>query len=155
MFATADVTPITQPVSAVYFADRGSGTPLREYSTEKESLIPREGETPLSAYASAAPYIIRVPGQVGESPNSEVHTGEPMLNAKQLAEREARIALLVRKFEGAGSIEDDARFKILTARMRRLEQTSDERVYRLLSDVVSDIEAVTENLDSIRAKFGL
>lgn len=157
MFATIDVTPIRDPASAVYVSDKGEGTPFpSRQSGERRTPADQSGRTSFQAYAHAAPYILQAPSEGQSAILAAAQESEGvLLDAKAIADREARIALLVKKFEGNGRVEDDARFEILTARMRRLEEPEDADLLARLSTVVSEIESASANLEAVKRKYGL
>lgn len=69
--------------------------------------------------------------------------------------RDARVALLARKYEGLSTVEDDARLAILTARLRKLSPRVTSTDIDNLTTMVGELEQVSSNLDEIRSKFGL
>ena len=69
--------------------------------------------------------------------------------------RDARVALLARKYEGVSTVEDEARIGILTQRLRKLLPRVTPGDVDALSTMVGELEAVSANLDAIRSKFGL
>lgn len=69
--------------------------------------------------------------------------------------RDARVALLVRKFEGQSTVEDDARLAILTERLRKLSPRVTSADIDNATTMVGELEQVSANLDAIRSKFGL
>jgi hypothetical protein len=69
--------------------------------------------------------------------------------------REERIALLARRHEGAGSIEDDARFQILTERLRRLAPRVTPRDFEPIEAALTAVESAASTLEALRAKFGV
>ncbi len=68
--------------------------------------------------------------------------------------RDARVALLARNCEGTSTVEDDARFEILTQRLRKLRPRVEREDIGAISDMVDQLETVSDNLDEIRSKFG-
>jgi hypothetical protein len=69
--------------------------------------------------------------------------------------RDARVALLAKKYEGVATTEDDARFAILTARLRKLDPRVTDQDHAALNAIVADLEDASSSLDTIRSKFGL
>ena len=69
--------------------------------------------------------------------------------------RRARVSLLARKYEGASSVEDDARIDILTERLRRLSPRVTNTDLGTMSKMVEDLEKVSLNINRIRENFGL
>lgn len=69
--------------------------------------------------------------------------------------RDARVALLARKYEGLSTVEDDARLAILTARLRKLSPRVTNADLDRLTTIVGELEQVSSNLDAIRSRFGL
>lgn len=78
----------------------------------------------------------------------------PGLEASDRA-RDDRVALLVRRFEGVATTEDEARIEILTQRLRKLSPRVTPTDLDHLSTMVTELEQVSENLEQIRRKFGL
>jgi hypothetical protein len=69
--------------------------------------------------------------------------------------RDRRIELLVRKFDKVSTTEDDARFHILTQKLRRLVPRVSERETIQLASTVAMIEEFTADLDATKKKYGL
>ena len=69
--------------------------------------------------------------------------------------RDRRIELLVRKFDKTSTTEDDARFHILTQKLRRLVPRVTERETNQLASTVAMIEELTADLDATKTKYGL
>ena len=69
--------------------------------------------------------------------------------------RDRRIELLVRKFDKTSTTEDDARFHILTQKLRRLVPRVTERETNQLASTVAMIEEFTTDLDATKTKHGL
>jgi len=69
--------------------------------------------------------------------------------------RDARVARRAKKYEGVATTEDDARFAILTARLRKLDPRVTDQDHAALSAIVADLEDASSSLDAIRSKFGL
>ncbi|MDH5674634.1 MAG: hypothetical protein OEZ06_21075 [Myxococcales bacterium] len=69
--------------------------------------------------------------------------------------RDARVALLARRFAGRTSTEDEARFAILTERLRRLSPRVTHEMIQRLGEMINAAEDVSEELDAIRESFEL
>jgi hypothetical protein len=153
MFMNVDVTPISAPnIANVFMAETADGTPFLRESLKRIARQPREDEqTPFlalgSAVSDATEPIVNGVAVQSDDPN----VTDPQVTSL----RDGRIALLVKKYEGAGSVEDDARFQILTERMRKLERPMADQAHAVLFEILSSIEAAATRADSVRAKFGL
>jgi len=72
-----------------------------------------------------------------------------------LKARDLRLELLARKYEGAASIEDMARLRILTERLRKLAPRVTDKDVEQLADMVADAEGIAARLAAVKEKFGL
>jgi len=68
---------------------------------------------------------------------------------------ESRIALLVQRYEGKSTREDNARLEILTQRIRRLSPRVTTNDLGVLTVMVDEIEEISLGLDELRKKFGV
>ncbi len=83
-----------------------------------------------------------------------VHEAEERLDEVTSA-RDRRLELLARQFVGESSPEDDARFHILTQRLRRLVPSVSADAWQALDTVTSTLEEVSGNLDELKKQFDL
>jgi hypothetical protein len=81
-----------------------------------------------------------------------VHEAEESLD-EVTAARDRRLELLARQFVGESSPEDDARFYILTQRLRRLVPSVSDHAWQALDSVTSTLEGVSSNLDELKKQF--
>lgn len=72
-----------------------------------------------------------------------------------LKARDARLALLARKYEGAASVEDTARLQILTERLRKLSPRVTDKDVEQVAEMVADAEGIAARLAAVKEKFGL
>jgi hypothetical protein len=66
-----------------------------------------------------------------------------------------RSTLLVMKYEGASSKENQARIDILTQRLRKLSPRVTESDINHLDGAISSIESVSETVDALNRKYGM
>lgn len=83
-----------------------------------------------------------------------VHEADETLD-EITAARDRRLELLVRQFENASTPEEDARFHILTQRLRRLVPSVSPKEWDALNRATSDLEEISSDLDLLRAQFEL
>jgi len=83
-----------------------------------------------------------------------VHEAEERLDEVTSA-RDRRLELLARQFVGESSPEDDARFHILTQRLRRLVPSVSADAWKALDTATSTLEEVSGNLDELKKQFDL
>jgi hypothetical protein len=69
--------------------------------------------------------------------------------------RDERLAFLARRQEGASSREDDARYLLLTERLRRLDPRFTDAERQLVSRALDTVEQASELLASVKARFGM
>ncbi len=69
--------------------------------------------------------------------------------------RDARLALLARKYEGRASVEDTARLQILNERLRRLAPRVTREDVEVVVEMVADAEGIASRLTAMKAKLGL
>jgi hypothetical protein len=63
--------------------------------------------------------------------------------------------LLAKKYEGEPSREDSARLALLTERIRRLHPRVTRRDVDVLTQVVDQVEEVTDGLAQLRKRLGI
>lgn len=89
-------------------------------------------------------------GRMWQTPEAE-----PEPSRLEIA-RDQRIQILAMQFEGAVlTREDEARFAILTQRLRRLAPRVTQKSWTIAEDAVSGLEAISGRIDEIGAKYGL
>jgi hypothetical protein len=76
-------------------------------------------------------------------------------NDAVLKARDLRLELLARKYEDEASIEDMARLRILTERLRKLAPRVTDKDVEQLADMVADAEGIAARLAAVKEKFGL
>jgi hypothetical protein len=159
MVAGALVADITPTTVAAYEDRRGR----EETSVLTESRSPvASAETLFVSYWDLVP-LVRREGLVTLTIEDQQKSGAREHGAAVVLDREdavarardARIALLARRYEGESSVEDDARIEILTLRLRRLSPRVTKTDLEGVEQMVEDLEGVAANLDAIRSKFGL
>ncbi len=117
-------------------------------------------ETPFLVYRSAVPSVHWIGTLTPTAAELKTQTNPVRANVVLHDDpagraRDARAALLARKYEGLATVEDDARFAILTARLRKLTPRVTSADIEKLDAMVGELEQVSANLDEIRSKFGL
>ncbi len=127
------------------------------------------GERPVSAFQQSVfvSYRLSVPSinrggastataaELREAFPSELEQLAPEADDPVIRARDARVALLARKYESISTTEDDARLQILTQRLRRLSPRVTREDLNSLSTMVGQLEETSADLDEIRGKFGL
>jgi len=83
-----------------------------------------------------------------------VHEAEERLD-EVTAARDRRLELLARQFVGESSPEDDARFHILTQRLRRLVPSVSNDAWQSLDTATSTLEEVSAHLEELKKQFDL
>jgi hypothetical protein len=147
------------------------GESLRGYDTPQATGTPRanfavqhlwSGQT-LFATATAIPEFTRIDVEsltpAGEDtrlsePPRYVHEAEEGLDMVTQA-RDRRLELLVRQFDRQSTPEDDARFHILTQRLRRLVPSVSDAAWEALNATTTALENVSSSLDHLKNQFGL
>ena len=81
----------------------------------------------------------------------DIRAAEPTVDPVKLA-RDARIALLARRYEKRATVEDEARFQILTERLRRLAPVVTARDLELYSTMLGGLERADALIERIRAR---
>lgn len=147
------------------------GESLRGYDTPQATGTPRANfairhlgsDQTLFATATAIPEPSRIDAEsltpVGEvtrhsDPPRYVHEAEEGLDLVTQA-RDRRLELLVRQFDRQSSPEDDARFHILTQRLRRLVPSVSDAAWEALNATTTALENVSGSLDQLKNQFGL
>lgn len=149
----ADITP----TSVAAYEDRRG----REETFVRDDPAQEPEGTPFVSYRDLVPSSLRegqtTPAAAGhpEIPVAELAPPAPNGEDAVVRARDARVALLARRYEGVSSVEDEARIKILTLRLRRLSPRVTETDLADLDAMVGELEKVSTNLDAIRAKFGV
>ncbi len=92
--------------------------------------------------------------EVRSSPRQSVRR-VPAPDPTALDPRDARLALLARKYEGAASVEDTARLQILNERLRRLAPRVTREDVAQVAEMVADAEGIAARLATMKAKLGL
>lgn len=69
------------------------------------------------------------------------------------AASDARVSLLVQKYEGKSTKEDSARLEILTQRLRRLSPRVTSEDIAALGIMVDQLEEISDDIDQIAKKF--
>jgi hypothetical protein len=69
--------------------------------------------------------------------------------------RDHRIALLARRFEGTETVEDGARLRVLTERMRKLAPRVTSGDIERVVGIVADAEEIHSTLAGLKSKYGL
>jgi hypothetical protein len=123
-------------------------------------LRPPDEQTPFVAYIDSVPLVIRQPtgtvtiaelqrqGFAGLTFNSPDESQDELSSAS-----EARLNLLARKYEGTWNSENEARFQILTQRLRRLDPRVTSKELDSMKTVVGQLEDVSSMLSDIQQKF--
>jgi hypothetical protein len=146
-----DVTPTT---AVVYDDDRG-----REETPDLRKTRRAFEETVFVELRGQVPSLKREADTTATA--GELRAGEPPvttrvdLDDEVMKARDARLALLARKYEGTASIEDGARLQILTERLRKLSPRVTSRDVEQVADMVSEAERVAARLEAVKKKFGL
>lgn len=134
----------------------------REETFVSEQQAPSFQETVFLFYRSDVP-LMRGSGSL--TPTGDELRGKSRASeARRIAtppddavnrDRDARVALLARKYEGVSTTEDEARIEILTQRLRKLSPRVTTKDLDNVSAMLGQLEEVSSNLDEIRGKFGL
>lgn len=161
MFYPTALPELTPSIAIVYEAPSTQDLTLQ--LDHRAPLVREASGTSFVELASRLPAFERPSARTRAS--SDVETGAGRASERDLAElsmpdeatraREERIALLARRHTGAGSIEDDARFRILTERLRRLVPRVTSADFQPVEAALSAMETTTATLDELRAKFGV
>ncbi len=149
-----DVTPTT---ATVYDEKRG-----REETKVGDFNRPRQAfeETIFIEFQRQVPLLKR---QLDTTPTAEeLRTREAQPAAHRgldddavVKARDARLALLARKYEGTASVEDTARLQILTERLRKLAPRVTAADVEQVAEMVADAEGIASRLAAVKEKFGL
>lgn len=161
MLAAGSFSDIT--AANVYtFEERRGRRRGQEETVVGERPVPAFEQTVFVSYRSSVPSMNR--GGVSTATAAELRDAFPSKSLEQLAPeaddpviraRDARVALLARKYESISTTEDDARLQILTQRLRRLSPRVTPEDLNRLSTMVGELEETSADLDEIRGKFGL
>lgn len=123
--------------------------PLVDRRFDETTFIQQRGAVPALSRAGTM-----TPASGGLTIGDELTAPEPTEVLVDAA-RDTRVTLLARKYENGGSVEDEARLKILTERLRRLSPRVTTRDLDAVTVVVSDLERASKDLAAIRERFGL
>jgi hypothetical protein len=116
---------------------------------EETLFIGFRGEVPLlKRQTDSTPTAEELRAGQGVSPRGQ--EDDDVLKA-----RDARLALLARKYEGSASVEDTARLQILTERLRKLSPRVTEKDVEQVAEMVADAEGIAARLAALKEKFGL
>lgn len=141
-----------------YDTPQATGTPRADFAVRHV----RAGQT-LFATATAIPEPTRIAAEsltpAGEDtglsePSRYVHEVDEGLDMVTQA-RDRRLELLVLQFDRQSTPEDDARFHILTQRLRRLVPSVSDAAWEALNATTTTLESVSSNLDKLKTQFGL
>ena len=161
MLDVGTFSDITAP-NAYPFEERRGRRRLWEETVVGERPVSAFQPTVFVSYWSSVPFMHR--GGESTATAAELREAFPSKSLEQLAPeaddpviraRDARVALLARKYESISTREDDARLQILTQRLRRLSPRVTPEDLNSLSTMVDQLEETSADLDEIRAKFGL
>lgn len=156
--AVLEQTPRVGESLKGYVGTPSAGTPSAGFTTRLSS----SRVTSFGAITDL-PELTRVSGraltpignEITESqPQGFVHEAEEALD-QVTAARDRRLELLVRQFEQASTPEDDARFHILTQRLRRLVPSVSPRAWDALNETTTCLEDISGNLDRLKMQFDL
>jgi hypothetical protein len=149
---TFDVTPTT----AIVYEDRRG----REETAAPQKLRRGFEETIFVELRGQVPVLKREADTTATA--DELRAGERRPPAVRvdvedevMKARDARLALLARKYEGTASIEDGARLQILTERLRKLSPRVTSEDVAQVEDMVSEAERIAARLDAVKKKFRL
>jgi hypothetical protein len=161
MLDVGSFSDITAPNAYPFEERRGRGRGWEE-TVVGERPVPAFQPTEFVSYWSSVPSMNR--GGLSTATVAELREAFPPKSLEQLGPeaddpviraRDERVALLVRKYEGMSTTEDEARLQILTQRLRRLSPRVTPEDLNSLSTMVGHLEETSADLDEIRAKFGL
>ncbi len=147
-----DVTPVSNVHYFQEYCDKGrtplGGTDHSPRPTHMFGLEPLIGEFKIASTRTEFEVRRELENPVeGESEVSE----NPAIDVA----RDARIALLVQKYEGAATNEDNTRLDILTQRLRKLSPRTTPHELDILTAMVEEIEQISDDVQSLRNKYGL
>jgi len=122
----------------------------------------------MTAFASVTPTSLPEPQVAGTSTLLELETRRtPPPSARPAAEERTdsrndveaiaanRTILLIQRFEGRASREDEARLEMLTQRLRRLSPRVTREDMDILTAAVDEIEDIDRALATLDAEYGL
>lgn len=130
---------ISRKASITVFTQRGS----REYKSNLTGILPvyiwsHSGSTQTELLDSEN--LVEEPA-FRESPD-EVPLTETNLEQQISSARDDRLRLIAMRYENSASIEDSARYHLLTARMRRLVPSVTPTERATMESILSDLEGV-------------
>jgi hypothetical protein len=147
-----DMTPVSNSPHYQEYHDRGR-TPL---SDGKHRLSPTYVVSQISPIGRFAMSSTRIESESLQEQQKLIVDDTEESHLPYLKEaRDSRIALLVKKYEGAAAStnEDSARLDILTERLRRLSPRSGPNDLEVLTAVMDQIENVSANLLNLRNEY--
>jgi hypothetical protein len=146
---------LTPTMSTAYEEKRGrEETAVVSFQRER----PNFDETLFIGFHGEVPLLKR---QTDPTPTTEeLRTGRGgnprgQSDDEVLKARDARLALLARKYEGVASAEDGARLQILTERLRKLAPRVTPHDLEQVVEMVADAESIAARLAAVKDKFGL
>ncbi|HVW63470.1 MAG TPA: hypothetical protein VHB01_00525 [Nitrosospira sp.] len=147
-----DMTPVSNSPHYQEYHDRGR-TPL---SDGKHRLSPTHVVSEISPIGRFTISSTRIESEPLQEQQKLIVDDTEEFYPPYLEEaRDSRIALLVKKYEGAtaSTSEDSARFDILTERLRRLSPRSGPNDLEVLTGMMDQIERVTADLINLRNEY--
>jgi len=146
---------LTPTISTAYEEKRGREE-TAVVSSQRER--PKFDETLFIGFQGEVPLLKR---QTDPTPTAEeLRTGQGgnprgQSDDEVLEARDTRLALLARKYEGVASVEDGARLRILTERLRKLAPRVTHHDLEQVVEMVADAEGIAARLAAVKDKFGL
>ncbi len=149
-----DTTPVSSPPFFQEYRDRGE-TPLGDRSSfgivQTDPFVYRSISIERSVEGWLTGSGQGLASRYGHHVDDESHEDTAVVSA-----RDARLALLVKKYESERfSREDDARLEMLTRRLRRLSPRVTAADLDRLDAVVEKLEEISSDIDSLRNEFGV
>lgn len=112
-----------------------------------------ESDPPQTRFYETQAYAQDNTSGTSASNSFETQTPQPDSAETWRATQDARAFFLVKRYEGASTVEDDARFHQLTERLRRLNPRVTAGHIALLDESVSVLENAGSELDGILAEI--
>jgi hypothetical protein len=152
---TFDMTPTT---AVVYDDKRG-----REETTVGDLGQGRRGfeQTVFVEFHGQVPMLERAADTTATADELRAGERQPVMTTYDVEDeevvnaRDARLALLARKYEGMASVQDIARLRILTERLRKLAPRVTAHDVEQVAGMVAEAEGIAAGLDAVKKKFGL
>ena len=153
-----DLAPAADLTARTFRAREGQRGQEQTFVAERPSRA--FDETPFVAFRAAVPSVhwngTLTPTAAGLKTQTNPVRASVVLHTDSAGRaRDARAVLLARTYEGGATVEDNARFAILTARLRKLSPRFTIDDIEKLDTMVGELEQVSANLDEIRSTFGL